>query len=315
MAGVLFCDCNAPFEHESTGGLTWGGSAEIEFTSPSMQGGITWGGSAIVGHSDQLSEYELFMALIEEGLGVPDEYQDLSPNERHGVGAGEIPARAAGVMCTYCQMFVNREWIAVPPDSMNSNSPWTVSFWLNDDTQHFRTSVLLSRGGTLTVQMNMLGVIVATFREIIGDPGTAYDHIVAGGMTYGSEIPFNTYVPPPLSKGRWYHIAVTWDGSYLRLYVDGVLAGYHRVVPIPIRSLTANEFDGGEPTLLDYDTFTIGGYEPGRNLGRAKLQEVRMANVAREADWLLAEHDNFCEEGFYSAGDAEGTTYPIIEGS
>lgn len=72
---------------------------------------------------------------------------------------------------------------------------------------------------------------------------------------------------PALYPGQWYHIAVTWDSSVIRLYINGTLAG-EKVAPL----------------VIDADTFFLGSTN--RQLGqglaaRGRIDYFRLSSKVR----------------------------------
>ena len=87
----------------------------------------------------------------------------------------------------------------------------------------------------------------------------------AGGWLYGTR---------NLADGRWHHIAGTYDGAVMRLYVDGVLENS--------RAATAAVTTGSDPVYVGYrPTYPANGWN-------GRLDEVRVWNVARTPAQLAA---------------------------
>jgi hypothetical protein len=98
----------------------------------------------------------------------------------------------------------------------------------------------------------------------------------------GNPTTLETSITPALNQ--WHHIAGTWDGSVLRLYFDGVQAGYTAFTgPIGYQS--------NNPVLIGADSNGPGGnpsccYFPG------EIDEVRISSVAlNPADFLMRPPD------------------------
>lgn len=88
--------------------------------------------------------------------------------------------------------------------------------------------------------------------------------------------------------GTWAHVAATYDGSVMKLYVNGVQEGGD--IPGPasiIPATTSNLVIGTEPTALGTKSFN------------GSIDEVRVWNVARTAQEIL---DNYNKEITSSAG-------------
>ncbi len=76
-----------------------------------------------------------------------------------------------------------------------------------------------------------------------------------------------------LTPARWHHVALSASANELRLYVDGALAGS--------AAIAAADMSG--PVL-------VGGGSDGVGLLAGDVDEVRISNVARSADWFAFEH-------------------------
>ena len=83
--------------------------------------------------------------------------------------------------------------------------------------------------------------------------------------------------PEPLPLGRWVHLAGTFDGQTMRLFVDGAeVAALARPGPIQ-----RNHFD-----------LTIGGFAPGSRANfQGLVDEVRLFSRARTAEEIRASRD------------------------
>ena len=81
-----------------------------------------------------------------------------------------------------------------------------------------------------------------------------------------------------VTLGSWHHVAATWDGGTLRIYVDGSEVG---------NSPAAGVVDA-DPTM----PVTIGGLETVDKLVDGVLDEVRLETVARSSAWLTAAESN-----------------------
>jgi hypothetical protein len=79
------------------------------------------------------------------------------------------------------------------------------------------------------------------------------------------------------STSTWYHLVGTYDGTNGRLYLNGALVG--------------------SPTALTWNTTntdqaTIGNWPGGSWKFNGKLDEVRVSNIARSADWITTSYNN-----------------------
>jgi uncharacterized repeat protein (TIGR02543 family) len=128
------------------------------------------------------------------------------------------------------------------------NSPRTIEAWVKAPAQG-SFGPIMEWGSFADNQNSALGVSAT---------GTAYWW--GNSNDLDSEIPIN--------NGQWHHIAGTYDGTTLRLYVDGNLA--NSVVT------TLNTVSDG--------TFQIGLVEGAGSYYQGQVDEVRVWNVARSAE-------------------------------
>ncbi|MBI4672206.1 MAG: hypothetical protein HY741_11150, partial [Chloroflexi bacterium] len=81
-------------------------------------------------------------------------------------------------------------------------------------------------------------------------------------FNYGRVVPGGS----PLELGRWYHVACTWDGSGLRVFLNGNQIGSTNV---------------GNPQLVDSGPLRIGKNGDTSNYFTGLIQHVRISNIAR----------------------------------
>jgi hypothetical protein len=96
------------------------------------------------------------------------------------------------------------------------------------------------------------------------------------------------YDTPMLQPGEWYHLVGTYDGSQIKLYINGTQAGTPTSITGRIASNTYPCYIGRYTTPFMNGT----------------IDEVRISNVSRSADWIRTEYNNqenpstFCSVGF-----------------
>jgi len=121
-----------------------------------------------------------------------------------------------------------------------------------------------------------------------------------GGSNGGAYTTYNT--SPVLTNGSWTNIACTITGTTLLIYKSGVS-----------QSLTndANLATGvGSPSETGWMAGTTGGYFNG------SLDEIRISNVARSADWLYLTYQSIQSPAtFYSTGFVSNPTASPAAGS
>lgn len=106
----------------------------------------------------------------------------------------------------------------------------------------------------------------------IRNDGAGISFDVGDGSNWASD---NAEMPAgSLDDGAWHYIAVTYDGSMLRAYVDGVEIGSAAATSV----------------LADPDDYKIGG-RPANTFLEGDMDEVRVSDVARSADEIAAAFD------------------------
>ena len=101
--------------------------------------------------------------------------------------------------------------------------------------------------------------------------------------------------PAPLTTGSWHHLAVTYDGAQLVVFVDGVPG-----TPVAV----AGPVDQG-PTA----TTAIGAQPGGGAPFTGSIDEVRLASTARPEAWLDTHVANLNAGGFITTAAPEAGTW------
>jgi len=100
------------------------------------------------------------------------------------------------------------------------------------------------------------------------------------------------------AAGGWYYVCGTYNGSSMRVYVNGTASGAAKSQTGAINTA------GGWPAL-------IGVLDNGGSLSRqfpGFIDEVRISNAARSAEWIQTSHINQSSPAtFYSVGTEEVT--------
>ena len=105
----------------------------------------------------------------------------------------------------------------------------------------------------------------------------------SGGMNFFTKTPTSSgevaEIGVPLTSGQWYHITGTFDGTDMRVYLDGVLEDTHYV---------------GENIRDDNEPLWIGSDDSGKEF-LGVMDELRISQVARSADWVRAAYENMAD--------------------
>jgi len=91
--------------------------------------------------------------------------------------------------------------------------------------------------------------------------------------------------------GQWYHMAYTFDGSDIRLYLDSVLVDTASPVNSEIGSTT--------------NSLRLGSFFDGSCWFNGMMDEARISDIARSSDWLETSYDNQNDPGSFCAVSSE----------
>ncbi|GJM29658.1 MAG: hypothetical protein DHS20C17_22930 [Cyclobacteriaceae bacterium] len=234
------------------------------------------------------SNYQAVLHLQESGNGTDNEFVDATANSHHGTGGGlagagsaaGTPTRVAGKF-GFAQDFDDS---SSPQNHIRLNAvtdaTWTavtVQAWINaDDTGDDR--IFGKSWGTGTNNQTWL------LRKSTSSIGS---RMRTNSNNNGGFDPFN------YTTGTWYHAAITWDASdnQLIVFVNGVQRGNTTLNGATLYTSPPL----AEPTIGNTATVNR-GFD-------GTIQEARISDIARSADWLLTEFTNQDDPAaFYSVG-------------
>ena len=168
--------------------------------------------------------------------------------------------------------------VDTPAVDLGGRAALSMSAWVRLDAVGSDAVVLSQRSGATTyfdLSVTAAGAVSATVDT------TGSGSVTASGGTVGT--------------GTWYHVTSVWDGALLRVYLDGT-----EVAQQPATGqLTA-------PT----DGIAVGAAPDGSNPFDGVIDEVRLATVARGAEWVAADHANGANPAsFASAGAVQNGSW------
>lgn len=259
----MSCNCNS-FVYEMSGGIKVGGSFVLT-EDTLFRGGIKIGGSNQLSSTNKVFEMLQRLPLDEDG----SPYLDRSGNYLDAIGI--VPSvRADGVYCRYSQRFDEIDGkgpiLEMDPDAIDG--PFCLSLWVNVDNL-YAPRTIYSRGS------------LGTGFDCVFSLETSFlNHVVATVKTSDGE--FQCFSSIMLERNRWYHIAVVYDGSNLKIFIGG----------LPNASC--------EVTGL-IDVTDSQGYIGRKNQGSyftGNIQEIRLFQGVNDPDWWKCEKKNFCNDLF-----------------
>ncbi|MHA2005152.1 MAG: LamG-like jellyroll fold domain-containing protein, partial [Candidatus Thorarchaeota archaeon] len=238
------------------------------------------------------SDYVGVWHLGEVGTGLADEYIDSSLYQNHGQGGSGIgsyvPSRVTspiGHGQNFSDHFIDcgnatslditgnqitlQLWMQYPSATHPSMGPFNHKGWYN--------------GYRLIMSSNSQNM-----RVNLGPKPT--------GGTY------DLSTSQAIAPNQWHHVVATYDGSRVKLYVDGIQDSATMEMTTNILSALPEPFrigHGDHPEGVPWTYPWLG-----------QIDEVRVSNIARSGAWIQTEFQNQNDpSGFYSVGVEESIGY------
>ncbi len=168
---------------------------------------------------------------------------DMTENRCDGIVHGAIPTSDRHGFPQSAYYFDGHSWIEFSSRCLNNLPEGTVSLWVSLDKLNTRHALL---DKTITNYVNAFQLLVTQDNRV---------HISIGAY-YGSL--WGYYSRAHLTKNKWYHIAVTWNGRQWRLYINGRLDSTFdddRTVPLEngiMVFIGKSDENGWDPFSPDY---------------------------------------------------------------
>jgi hypothetical protein len=237
-----------------------------------------------------------YMAVwhLNQTTGGAGAIKDSTSNNNSGTDNGSPTLGATGVgngKTGYCIQFDGiDDHIAVPSStSLKLGSGLTIEAWININVWGDWKDIVFKGGGNAGD---------SDYQFALVSTGLAWDGTYAGNWR-------SKYFNTTQDTGTWIYAVVTHDTVTVSGYRDG--------------SLISAQSDNGAIYESDY-MLAIGregavssGYIDGR------IDEVRISNVARQADWIQTQYNNqsnpgdIGSPGFYTVGGEEGTVPTAVD--
>lgn len=133
--------------------------------------------------------------------------------------------------------------LTATPTEVSSNSPRTFSVWIKRDVLN-KGSYFFGYG---------TGTDLQHWQSALGSNDSEFNTYYGNG-----DLSLRTSVPGAFPLGTWIHLAMTYDGTTLSHYVDGVLASSAPTIGT-LNTPTGNMTIGYKPSLKNFDGFGLTG--------------------------------------------------------
>lgn len=183
--------------------------------------------------------------------------------------AGNELVQAFGVFCLPSSRFTSEDMsnCIIEADTLAANQDFALSFWVRAGVS-FNQRCLFARGfyeplngGNWSVKISLghYGQVVLAVRDNAGEQ----DETISSAL---------------VKEHLWKHVAISYSNQVMSLYVDGVFqVSLTLENPLPVSN-------GNSIGVWERSSFPD-----------CWLQEFRCYDSAKEADFFIAEHDNFCD--------------------
>ena len=211
-------------------------------------------------------DYEAVWHLGDNPAGAAPQIDDSSATNHDGVSVGAMNGGdlVDALIGKGLDLDGSDDRLDVDPVSPLGVPGLTLSGWVQA-TSFVGDPSLISQGSGASAVLDLRLVetaptTAAVQATVVLDSGT----VVASGGT--------------VNTAAWAHVAATWDGTSLEIFVDGVSVG-------STTSSGALRVDGQAAT-------SVGGRPDGTGWANGVIDEIRVENVARSIDWLAASKRN-----------------------
>jgi hypothetical protein len=231
------------------------------------------------------SNYKGVWHLKETGTGAAGEYKDSTTYANGGQGGGgtasAVPSLWTGTKISGdAQDFDgSADFIEVPTStSLNPSTAVTVEAWVSvtdtgDQDRAFvvKGSGTIDDGGTNPYAYALWSEGSSSCDQIVFCINDV-DNDGANCVEEGSA--------PGLCGSGWHHLVGTYDGTYLRMFIDGSAYQTKALAGATITRGTSN------PVVFGRDSLSGSNYTGGA------IDEVRISDIARPVEWIKTSFDN-----------------------
>jgi hypothetical protein len=224
---------------------------------------------------------------------VPTTANDSTANANNGTNHG---ATATTTIIDGGAAFSGSpNYIGVATSTSLAVTTGTISAWINLAVSP--TSTAVWNGVVASAPWNVTGWN-GYWLGIRGSSGGAKIFTVLGASSSYID---DTQGSVSMATGTWYSLVFTWDGSYMRQYVNGAAAGTpvsQTIVPVTNVNQTNFGKDGGG----DNSFYLVGS-----------IDEPRISSIARSADWIATEYNNQSSPSTFFSSGLTQTQAPSVQ--
>lgn len=202
-----------------------------------------------------------FHYVPESGYSGSDSFQVVAEDAEGRVSApATMTLSVSPTLANSLRLEGEEDYVSVPANaSLNVSGPFTIEAWVKPTIGSNKWSKLIDRRNPSDLANHGVTLVVRPDQLVIFEIGTGSAR-------------WYLYSTTPLPLDRWTHIAAVWDGSWQRLYFNGIESNY--------------QFFAGPVSWSGVGELRIGGsFEPFDSF-RGNIDEVRWWSVARSASEL-----------------------------
>ena len=210
-------------------------------------------------------------------------HEDSSANDKDGTPQGGVTQDATGQINGADEFDGTDDYISTTLTLPGGTNPFTVSFW-------FKSPDVANTKQDIVEQYNAGTTTLFAFYIDAGE----LKYAVVNATSQKKECKLD-----PVNNDTWYYVVGIYDGSWSTLYVDGS----------SIQSEMASALEGDQTQNVEFGQNRLEGQFYGT------LDEVRISDITRSADWITTEYNNQNSPGtFCTVGSEEevDTTPPTV---
>jgi uncharacterized repeat protein (TIGR01451 family) len=297
--GTLVAWVRVPFLSAGTTIAMYYGNSQV--TAPTQTPRAVWDGGYVgVWH------------LAEAGAGNVNEYRDSSRYGNHGRGGrgspAATPARVAGGQIGFGQHFGNADGTYDFIDDGDDGTLRVTGNLITLEAWLRHTIAVNAAHGTPPATGNPYGILdnkgwndgySLWLRGDTGACGAGITHPCLAFNLPGQTHVLMTPSTAPLGANQWHHVVATYDGSTMRVFVDGASQGSLA------KTGNISPTVGGESVWIGHGDQPDNRDWSGQFEG--DLDEVRISRVARSPAWIATQFNNQSAPAAFHAVGAETT--------